>query len=642
MKEQDFVPRGRRKAYPVPVAVDPPIGGDAIVVQALSQSLRRAGAYTADDQVAPCAILWTDPDRLWEGALTDLKVLMPELYVFGSYDPEARTGPAIYLRCVEARTVDPPLPEGQIPIFYLPGVSKQRLREVEECPVELQPLVELQFRGAVWAHLNGKDWTPLAFLSSEYGGLSLEVARDEATQEALLRALPRLMTEKLEDLRGQRLNADAFNHLLTPDLPSELLRWMSNPDQGKAGKTADAWVAFCHQCAEDYGFHPDRDGELKAAQLLGERKERWATVWERFKEAPRRYRGVVALLEQADPSSRGSLVFDPEPWPKRNEGLEKELAEALKELKDKRPDEAAARIRELEKGHSHRRGWVWAEIGRSQYVLALEYLDRLVALVERPLAASSAGELGELYTQAGYEADAAAMAALACCAGVEHEEPICAAVRSLYLPWLEDSARNLQRLQKTHPEALKPRLSLVEAVDGRAILFADGLRYDIAQGLAGQFRSHGLRVEVAWDWAAFPGVTPTAKPYVSPVAHLLKGGEAGDEFAVTVASTGQRLTHERFQALLAEKGVQILDGLSAGDPEGKSWAEAGSLDRRGHHEGWRLARLVAQEVEDLVSRVRGLLSAGWQEVLVVTDHGWLLLPEGFPRIDLPRFLAEHR
>ena len=72
-------------------------------MQALSQSLRRAGAYTAGDQVAPYAILWTDPGRLWEGVLADLKGLVSELYVFGSYDPETRTGPAIYLRCVEAR-----------------------------------------------------------------------------------------------------------------------------------------------------------------------------------------------------------------------------------------------------------------------------------------------------------------------------------------------------------------------------------------------------------------------------------------------------------------------------------------------------------------------------------------------------------
>src|SRR4051812_1475984 len=65
-----------------------------------------------------------------------------------------------------------------IPVLYLPGVSRQLLRSPEECPDELKPLVELQYRGVVWTQLNGKDWTVEAFLVSEDGGLGLEVRRD--------------------------------------------------------------------------------------------------------------------------------------------------------------------------------------------------------------------------------------------------------------------------------------------------------------------------------------------------------------------------------------------------------------------------------------------------------------------------------
>ena len=133
--------------------------------------------------------------------LGDLKPVVPELFVYGTYSPEERTGPAVWLRCVEARVVDAKLSKDDVPIFYLPGVSKQKLREVEECSEELQPLIEYQFRGAIWAHPNGKDWTPLAFLSSEHGGLGLDVAKDKATTDALLRALPQLLKEKVADLR---------------------------------------------------------------------------------------------------------------------------------------------------------------------------------------------------------------------------------------------------------------------------------------------------------------------------------------------------------------------------------------------------------------------------------------------------------
>ncbi|MBM3459976.1 MAG: BREX-1 system phosphatase PglZ type B, partial [Armatimonadetes bacterium] len=490
------------------------------VAQALTRCLRLAGAFTAGDQVSPCAILWTDAERLWEGVIEGLKPQLPELFVFGSYVPGARTGPAIYLRCIEARALEPALPEGLLPIFYLPGVSKQQLRAVEDCPPALQPLVELQFRGTVWNHPNGRDWTPTAFLGSAHGGLGLEVARDAATADALLRALALLMKEKVGELRSQRLDADFFDRLLAPDLPSLLLRWMSDPQGVKGGKTEAEWTAFCHQCAEDYEFHPQIDGELRAAQLLGNRKNHWATVWQRFAEAPQRYPGVVALLEQAEPSE---LVFDREPWPRRNEVAEQALAAALKDMDQQTPDVARACVLKLEKTHGPRRGWVWAEIGRSQFARALGHLSRLAELTVQPLAAGSAVDLAKRYTKEGWEVDAQALAALACCTGVAHEEPIGTAVRTLYLPWLDATALHLQQLQKAAPESLHPHLNPVEAVAGRVILFADGLRFDLAQRLAKRLSTEGLKVEVEWDWAPFPGVTATAKPYVSPVAGRLQG-----------------------------------------------------------------------------------------------------------------------
>lgn len=37
-----------------------------------------------------------------------------------------------------------------------------------------------------------------------------------------------------------------------------------------------------------------------------------------------------------------------------------------------------------------------------------------------------------------------------------------------------------------------------------------------------------------------------------------------------------------------------------------------------------------------------MLSAGWQTIRIVTDHGWLLLPGGLPKIELPKLLAENK
>jgi hypothetical protein len=104
--------------------------------------------------------------------------LLPELLTLGDYEPEQRTGPAIWLRCiVDGALPDVKLPEKSVPVLYLPKVSRQLLRSPEECPDELKPLVELQYRGAVWTQLNGKDWTVEAFLVSESGGLKATNAK---------------------------------------------------------------------------------------------------------------------------------------------------------------------------------------------------------------------------------------------------------------------------------------------------------------------------------------------------------------------------------------------------------------------------------------------------------------------------------
>ena len=73
------------------------------------------------------------------------------------------------------------LPDGAIPIVYLPGISRQELRAIEECPRWLQPLAGLQYRGVLWTHKNGRDWTIAGFLQSADGGLGIPVAADSAT-----------------------------------------------------------------------------------------------------------------------------------------------------------------------------------------------------------------------------------------------------------------------------------------------------------------------------------------------------------------------------------------------------------------------------------------------------------------------------
>src|SRR6266540_1456790 len=154
-----------------------------------------------------------------------------------------------------------------------------------------------------------------------------------------------------------------------------------------------------------------------------------------------------------------------------------------------------------------------------------------------------------------------------------------------------------------------------------------------------------MRVGRERRWAALPTVTATGKPAVSPLVGALAGVGAGDEFSPQVKSSQDTLTTPRFRKLLEEAGYSVLNEEEIGAPEepgAKAWSECGAFDRRGHDLGAGLAAGIGSELGLLVERVQKLLEAGWRSVRVVTDHGWLLMPDGFPKQDLPDYLVMSR
>jgi hypothetical protein len=182
-----------------------------------------------------------------------------------------------------------------------------------------------------------------------------------------------------------------------------------------------------------------------------------------------------------------------------------------------------------------------------------------------------------------------------------------------------------------------------EVAPGTCIVFADGLRLDLGKRLRKALETAGLLVEESWRWVPLPPVIPTAKPAASPVADLVTGkGADGEQFQPFVRETGLPLTIDRFRKLLTQRSFQDLRGDDTGDPRGRAWTEHGEIDQRGHDEQWKLARRVAEEVAGLMDRIRGLLDAGWREIRVVTDHGWLLVPGGLPKVEMPQYLVESR
>jgi len=122
-------------------------------LDAVVEAVQRPGRYNAAEYARPSAILWPDGGREWEPLLPLLRGRLA-LVTLGDYEPTTRTGPSHWVRCMLARTLDDRLPAGEIPVLYMPGISKQDIRAVEDCPPELQPIASLQYEGALFTQLN--------------------------------------------------------------------------------------------------------------------------------------------------------------------------------------------------------------------------------------------------------------------------------------------------------------------------------------------------------------------------------------------------------------------------------------------------------------------------------------------------------
>jgi hypothetical protein len=600
----------------------------------------RACDTAPDGMVRPAAILWTDPKCQWLPLKTLLLERLTELIVFGDYDPALRTGPAIWIRCIVDRTLEnPKIPEDRIPIIYLPGVARQDLRAGDDCPTALRPLVELMYRGTLWLQRGGHDWTVTAFLTSPQG-LALDLARDQDTLVALERALREVAEIPVDRLRGRRLEAEDFDRLLLSDVVRDLLRWMNDPKKAKERMGSKRWEAFCNQCRSQFNFDPEKDSEITAGERLGLGREPWKEVWERFEEAPQVYPGIPDLLRRSKPDE---LRFERERWPDLNDQDEEEVRTELAALKNFSHCEACAKVLELEQKHAERRTWVWVQLGLSPMARVLEPLARLARVVRSALGGSTPDEIANAYVEGAWEADAASWEAVAL-APTADEALIKDTVRFLLEPWLDESARAFQRAVEAHSLPVKGEQEPVVAKPGMCLLFADGLRYDVGRRLAERLERRGCHVQVRWRWSALPTVTATAKPAVTPVAGNIVGDKLPDDFTPRVTESGKPANATVLRAALEVGGYQVLKG-ELDDPtvdEALGWCEAGMIDRRGHDLNDELARHIEPELERLVERILKLLEAGWTSVRVVTDHGWLWVPGGLPKVNLPKHLTASR
>jgi hypothetical protein len=588
--------------------------------------------YNREDVAGQRLVIFPDKTGEWEPIITRLRGTLP-IITFGEYNPATLTGPAVYIRGLVFHTPGSTLPEGQIPIIYLSGYSREQLRNLEDCPDEIKPLAGLQYLGEVWSQQNGRDWTLLAYLKTSKGGLALKVSDEPETREAIKNAANVLADESVDYLRSREpLNAAFFNDLHHTDPARQILQWMNDPDKEmQTMKAAGDWKSFCTKCKKEYDLDPEKDGTASAAEKLGMLKGRWDDIWDRFRERPSAYPQVPKLLRNA---KQPKWLPRMDSWPQHNDAKERELALVITSLADGTPDNARTQIVDLERTHAQRRTWVWAEIGESPLARALEHLAVLAQITRETKFGGTVEEQAERYTRDLWKADDAVIRALEQATNKTASKAVTVAITALYPGWLNEMAEAFQKEWQRAPATyIKENRS---PVAGEVILFVDGLRMDLGHRICGMIADTGCSCTLSRRFSALPTETSTAKPAVMPIAGELFAGEK----LTPKTRSGALANITALRNILEEKGFSVLADQDTGNPDTSAWTDCANIDKDGHSKGIELPFVLDRELKRVLERITDLLDAGWQSVRIVTDHGWLLLPGGLPKTELKPALAE--
>jgi hypothetical protein len=604
------------------------------VLDHLIAKLRDAAVYNRHDLAAPRVIIWTDAERAWSRVIGLLRDAVPELMTLANAI-DARDGPSTALRYRLGRW-----DARETPIIYLPGVSRSAFRGAAGFPDYARHIFALQNVGQFWTQASGRDWTPFAFLTSLDGGLTLEVARDALTKDALQDQLEHVLRSKLEDLQGRRLEAADFHALVTSDPVRSLLQWLSNPVAFKNELKPEEWKSFASICKAQFGVDPEKEGALTAAERLVDGGTKpWNGAWQRYSEAPSGYGGLRDLLSRVTPQTLFSANSDR--LPQVNAQKEDELRSALQQLEDLPFETARAKLSELCHTHGPRIKSVWAKLGEAPLAHSAFHLAVMAERIGAGLTGNDWDSIGKSYMETGWIIDTSAWKAYDCARNTEDATAVRTALRVTYLPWLERLAERIQQFIDQYPMSEPLQAWSLSPENGSIVMFVDGLRFDVGKELS-LLLERSLEVEFEPRWTALPTVTATAKPAWIPLTQSLNGNTTSAGFEPTSSATGKPLKAADFRANVAELGWRWIDPSNVGDPQHPGWTEAGSFDRYGHDDGARLAWRLEEEIEVIADRVKELLKSGWKSVQIITDHGWLLMPGGLPKAELPLHLTSSR
>lgn len=604
-------------------------------------ALKQAEQHNSSVMVRPEVILWPDPERQWESIMPALRKSISHILVFGDYDPEKKQGPAIWLKCMVAKV----LPEADwesnvVPIIYLPGVSKNDLRNVGNAGLGFQPLLEYQYTGSLFLQENGKEWTIQAFIENPDTGLGIRIAKDSATKYALRQVLPSIFEDQ-EVLYGKTsIDADFLNSQLFPDIVPSILKWLCKGDAFLHSLEASKKEAFVNLCISRYDFEPDTKNVKAIAEKLGSQKNAWKQVWQLYANAPQKYPEMENLLRSAKPEDLGTGMFalPRESWPQVNEQEEESLFQGLTKASKQDRQKALSTIKELEKNHGPRRNWVWYELGKSPLADSLQYLWPMASKASDPFPFASIKDLKAYYTSVGFTVDQTMRKALAAVKSVKDKSLVTSLIQLFYTPWLESLATKFQKLAEADPSIFTKQFPEESET---VVVFVDAFRYEVAEEFSRHLTDQQYKVTMEAGWTAIPSLTATSKPKVSPVAPLVSENSEINEF-VPQTYSGKKLDSPAFKEALMMKGYEFATHADDME-EGKTyWIEVGKIDSQGHEEQSTMVKRIVELFDIVRETLDVAFMKGIKRIKIVTDHGWLLLPGGLPKIHLNAGLTETR
>lgn len=605
--------------------------------------LQKAAQHNSQTMVRPEVILWPDPERQWEAVIPILQERLPALLVLGDYQPGKRSGPVIWIKCMVARE----LPESAgwsietTPIIYLPGYSKNDVKNIAQAGIGLQPLMEYQYTGTVFTQANGREWTVLALLENQQIGLGLRVAQDNPTKEALIKALPVIFQDAGIQFPDTLVDVHFLYGLLFPNVVPGILKWLCQGDKFTQSLSKEQADVFASICRSRFGFEPNVKNVRDIAEMLGAQRNNWKQVWQHYANAPGKYPEVAELLRLAKPADLGPGMFasPAESWPQVNEAEEAALRTGLEDVAKLQPKEGLKKLAALEQQHGPRRKWVWAELGQAALAAALPHLTNMAQFATEVYPASNLKDLQEYFVKQGYRADQAMRRAFASVKTEKDKSAVTGVIRNIYQPWLEQLTQKFQALVA---KDASPFAGKTASVDNQEfILFVDALRYELGMEFLDRLANAGYKVSISAGWSALPSLTPTAKPAVSPLSGAVSETSACNEFRPQLQN-GKDLLTAAFRNALAEQGFVFIGGSADIQPGRRHWQEIGDIDTKGHTEQAGMVRRIDELFDQLLETVSSAFEQGIKRIQIVTDHGWLLLPGGLPKQELNKDLAETR